>query len=121
MKPFRSAANAYYFLICHSYFFLLQNQRILSGPTLVSPGNKSANVPTNQVFTCSSSSSVITYQFIFTDVTNSSLSFSSPVQISNTYAPTQLVSGHTYTWSVSVYSSYGTLAVKPGPSLYNDL
>ena len=83
-----------------------------SDPSLVSPANRTANVPTNQVFTCSLASNIITYRFFFTDITNSLLSFSSPTQIGNTYTPTQLVSGHTYTWSVSVDTGNGTLGTQ---------
>lgn len=97
-------------IFCLSFFSILSIMSCSKsnpnyGPSLVSPVNQSV-VPVNQVFTCNAMSNAITYQFFFTDLTSASGSVFSPQLIVNNYSPA-LISGHTYTWSVSVNTNNG--------------
>lgn len=76
---------------------------------LVSPANRTVNVPLNQTFTCSAPSNATTFEFMFSDLTNPAGGFQSGILIVPTYTPTSLVSGHTYTWTVHVTTTDMTL------------
>lgn len=78
---------------------------------LVSPANKSLNVPLNQVYTCSDVSSAVDYEFIFVDL-NTSNYIGSQHLLVNSYTPA-LESGHSYRWHVVAHTT-------DGGTLYSD-
>lgn len=103
----RSIKTAIAFGILLAFFVITSCSKSTTGFHLVSPANRSQNVPTNQVFTCTAVNNAVTYSFTFNDQTDPNGSFSSPTLVTNTYTPTQLVSGHTYTWEAFVSTTTG--------------
>jgi hypothetical protein len=76
---------------------------------LISPANRTTNVPLNQTFTCNVPPNASSFQFTFDDLTNPADGFNSGIILVPTYTPTALVSGHTYTWRVQIVTTDVTL------------
>ena len=76
---------------------------------LISPANRTTNVPLNQAFTCNVPSNASSFLFTFDDITNPADGFNSGIILVPTYTPTALVSGHTYTWRVQIVTTDVTL------------